>query len=95
MDFKSAKELLGLCQQHGLPISEVMRRRECELGETTPEAVNARMVDAWAIMTAIGHPAAASPRQVHGRADRGRGRPSVCTSGTPAAVCAAGCWAGQ
>lgn len=43
MDFKSAKELLGLCQQHGLPISEVMRRRECELGETTPEAVNARI----------------------------------------------------
>ena len=36
MDFKSAKELLALCRREDLPISEVMRRREVELGETTP-----------------------------------------------------------
>ena len=52
MDFKSAKELLTLCEQQGLPISEVMRRRECSLGETTPGEVNARMAKAWEIMAA-------------------------------------------
>ena len=32
MDFKSAKELLDLCEENQLPISEVMRQRECILG---------------------------------------------------------------
>ena len=36
MDFKNASELLALCAQQQLPISEIMRRRECELGETFP-----------------------------------------------------------
>ena len=35
MDFKSAKELLGLCHENHMAISEVMKRRECTLGETT------------------------------------------------------------
>ena len=29
MDFKNASELLALCTQQQLPISEIMRRREC------------------------------------------------------------------
>ena len=32
MDFKNAKELLTLCEEKNLPISEVMRIREIELG---------------------------------------------------------------
>ena len=43
MDFKNASELLALCQQQQLPISEIMRRRECELGETTRDEVTHRM----------------------------------------------------
>ena len=35
MDFKNAKELLTLCQDHQLPISEIMRQREIIVGETT------------------------------------------------------------
>ena len=50
MDFKSAKELLALCRREDLPISEVMRRREVELGETTREAVDRRMARALEIM---------------------------------------------
>lgn len=50
MDFKNAKELLELCRQQGCPISEVMRRRECDQGETTQEAVNRRMERALEIM---------------------------------------------
>ena len=40
MDFKNAKELLALCQEKKLPISEVMRQREILLGETTAEIVD-------------------------------------------------------
>lgn len=43
MDFKNAKELLALCQEKKLPISEVMRQREILLGETTAEIVYQRM----------------------------------------------------
>ena len=43
MDFKNAKELLALCQEKNLPISEVMRQREILLGETTAEIVDKRM----------------------------------------------------
>lgn len=43
MDFKNAKELLALCQEKKLPISEVMRQREILLGETTTEIVDQRM----------------------------------------------------
>lgn len=43
MDFKNAKELLALCQEKKLPISEVMRQREILLGETTAEILDQRM----------------------------------------------------
>ena len=43
MDLKNAKELLALCQEKKLPISEVMRQREILLGETTAEIVDQRM----------------------------------------------------
>ena len=43
MDFKNAKEILALCQEKKLPISEVMRLREILLGETTAEIVDQRM----------------------------------------------------
>ena len=43
MDFKNAKELLALCQEKKLQISEVMRQREILLGETTAEIVDQRM----------------------------------------------------
>lgn len=50
MDFKSAKELLDVCKAERCPISEAMRRRECELGETTVDVVNHRMAQALEIM---------------------------------------------
>ena len=43
MDFKNAKELLALCQEKNLPISEVMRQREIILGETTARIVDQLM----------------------------------------------------
>ena len=52
MDFKSSVELLELCRQTQCPISEVMRRRECELGETTRDQVDHRMAKVLEIMRA-------------------------------------------
>ena len=50
MDFRNAKELLELCDEHQLPISEIMRRRECEEGESAKDDVQMRMRRAWEIM---------------------------------------------
>ena len=50
MDFKSAKELLDLCEENQLPISEVMRQRECILGEVPRDAVDHRMAKAWELL---------------------------------------------
>ena len=50
MDFKNAKELLALCREKNLPISEVMRQREILLGETTAEIVDQRMDHVLEIM---------------------------------------------
>ena len=52
MDFKSSVELLELCRQTQCPISEVMRRRECELGETTRDQADHRMAKVLEIMRA-------------------------------------------
>ena len=50
MDFKNAKELLTLCQDHQLPTSEIMRQREIIVSETTDESVNSRMARVLEIM---------------------------------------------
>ena len=49
-DFKNAAELLALCEEKHLPISEVMWQREIELGETTREETHQRMMRVLEIM---------------------------------------------
>ncbi|MDD3253762.1 MAG: L-serine ammonia-lyase, iron-sulfur-dependent, subunit alpha [Lachnospiraceae bacterium] len=43
MDFKNAKELLKLCEEQHMQISEVMRQRECDMGETTCDIIDHKM----------------------------------------------------
>ena len=50
MDFRNGSELLALCRQEDCLISQVMRRREWELGEAAPDRVEARMTRALEIM---------------------------------------------
>ena len=50
MEFRNGAELLELCAQEGCLISQVMRRRECEQGESAPDQVEARMARALEIM---------------------------------------------
>lgn len=50
MDFKTAEELLALCQEHQMPISQVMKLREVEGAEIEAAAAEQRMYRALAIM---------------------------------------------
>lgn len=50
MEFKNARELLELCSENQCPVSEIMRRRECELGETTAAEADSRMSRVLEIM---------------------------------------------
>lgn len=50
MDFKNAAELLTLCQEHDLPISEIMKKREMELGECSENEILTKMNHALSIM---------------------------------------------
>ena len=54
-DFKNAGELLNLCNKKNLRISDVMKQRECDLGETTMEEIHSRMKKALEIMKQSAH----------------------------------------
>lgn len=43
MDFKNAAELLALCQEQNCSISEIMKQRECDLGETSLDTLYMKM----------------------------------------------------
>ena len=66
MDFKNGNELQELCESCGLPISQVMKQRECELGETSQEAVEARMLRALEIMKESAHSPLTAPKKSMG-----------------------------
>ena len=50
MDFRNAAELLKLCEENQMPISAVMRQRECDCGETTNDTIDYRMKRVLEIM---------------------------------------------
>lgn len=84
MDFKNAKELLQVCSENGLKISEVMQRRECDLMDTTQDAIMKRMTEVYQIMKDSAKQASEKPmktmggiiggesRRLHQLADSGR-----------------------
>lgn len=50
MDFKNARELLKICDENQWMISDVMKQRECEEGETTLDQIEDRMKRVLEIM---------------------------------------------
>ena len=50
MDFKNAKELLRLCEEQNLPISEIMRQREIQVGERDVAETDKKMARVLEIM---------------------------------------------
>lgn len=61
MDFKNGTELLLLCQEHNLKISDVMRKRECDLGETSLPEIESKMQHVWTVMKSSARKAIQSP----------------------------------
>lgn len=66
MDFKNAKELLQVCSENGLKISEVMQRRECDLMDSTQDAIMKRMTEVYQIMKDSAKQAAEKPMKTMG-----------------------------
>lgn len=50
MNFKTAEELLALCEERDLTISQVMKERECYLSDKTMEEIESRMMVSLNIM---------------------------------------------
>lgn len=61
MDFKNAKELLMLCKQYDLPISEIMRQREIKVGEREAQETKQKMAHVLEIMKAAAFSPIKSP----------------------------------
>lgn len=57
MNFIDGKELLALCKEYDLPISEVMIRREMEISHLSREEILAKMRHAYDIMKHAAHKA--------------------------------------
>ncbi len=66
MDFKNASELLDLCAEHRVPISEIMKQRECVQGETTREENTRRMARVLEIMRESATASIMQPRRSMG-----------------------------
>ncbi len=66
MNFKSAKELIELCDANACPISQIMLERECTEGETPKEEVIAKMKRALEIMRASVQQAIDNPHKSMG-----------------------------
>ena len=66
MDFRNAAELLDLCNKNQMQISDVMKQRECSLGETTIDTINDRMQHVLDVMRQSAAAAVKNPRKSMG-----------------------------
>lgn len=63
MDFASGKALLDLCQEYKIPISEVMKEREIQVGKRTEEEIEQKLNRALEIMNHAVHEPLTKPRK--------------------------------
>ena len=66
MDFKNAKELLEICEREQRPISEVMRQRECDLGEIPGDMADHKMNQVLEVMRNSAHQPLKNPAKSMG-----------------------------
>ena len=66
MDFKNAKELLEICEREQCSISEVMRQRECDLGEIPGDMADHKMNQVLEVMRNAAHQPLKSPAKSMG-----------------------------
>lgn len=66
MDFKNAKELLEICEREQRSISEVMRQRECGLGEIPGDMADHKMNQVLEVMRNAAHQPLKNPAKSMG-----------------------------
>ena len=66
MDFKNAKELLEICEREQRSISEVMRQRECDLGEIPGDMADHKMNQVLEVMRNAAHQPLKNPAKSMG-----------------------------
>ena len=66
MDFKNAKELLEICENEQRHISEVMRQRECDLGEIPGDMADHKMNQVLEVMRNSAHQPLKNPAKSMG-----------------------------
>jgi len=74
MDFKNGKELLTLCQENKIQISQVMLQRECDLGQIDSADVLARLTGSLEIMKNAAHGPIVNPVRSLGGLIGGEGK---------------------
>ena len=74
MDFKNGKELLAICQENEMKISQVMLQRECDLGGIDAADVLARLTGSLEIMKNAAHGPIANPVRSLGGLIGGEGK---------------------
>ena len=79
MDFKNANELLTLCEEQNISISEVMRNREIITGECPAKEADQKMARVLEIMKEAARSPIEKPIRSMGGADRRRGT-KTCTA---------------
>lgn len=82
MDFKNAKELLHLCEEAGSSISDIMLKREIELGEISEIEALARMEKAFHIMRDSARTPVKTPVKSMGRTHWRRSEKVIRTPGS-------------
>ncbi len=87
MDFKNAQELLELCSTHQCAISEIMKQRECILGETTEDAVCRQMEHSFFIMRESAYAPIESPKSSIGGLIGGEGQLVSRRLNSKASIC--------
>ena len=87
MDFRNGKELLDLCREHNLLISEVMREREITCGNMTNEQINARLKEILTIMKNAAHTPLDTPTRSIGGLIGGEAKKTYVFSQTDNNLC--------
>ena len=86
-DFKNAKELLALCHKNHQRVSDVMRQRECELGEVSMDQACGRMRKVLEVMRQSAQKPIKMPQKSMGGLIGGEARMLDVYQGKGSSVC--------
>lgn len=86
-DFQNGEELLKLCMEQELPISEMMKRRELCMGQQSEEELNSRWQRSLEIMRAATHDPIVNPKRSMGGLIGGEAKKLTDHASSQGSVC--------